>query len=223
MTDEPQPAVRFVVKGEPHSKSRARGGVNGYYTPADTVQAQRLVALMYRQAARGGRPDDEHEFMVDALFVSERLHRRDVDNMMKLVMDALNKLAWKDDSQVAEIRARKQFSEAAGSARTEVRIYQLGPIPGRRSTCGHCEREYATNESSQKRGRKYCSNECMQAARIKNSKSSTVSCAYCEKPFLVQPSRIKAGVGRYCSQPCRYADWKENGMPRNRRSKSDDD
>ena len=40
--------------------------------------------------------------------------RPDIDNISKIVMDALNGIAWHDDSQVISILARKQYAEEAG-------------------------------------------------------------------------------------------------------------
>jgi len=49
--------------------------------------------------------------------------RRDIDNMAKLILDALNKVAWADDHQIDELilwRGRDK-----DDPRTEVLIYTL--------------------------------------------------------------------------------------------------
>ena len=38
----------------------------------------------------------------------------DIDNLIKSVMDGLNSIAYKDDSQVVSIQARKQYSNFTG-------------------------------------------------------------------------------------------------------------
>lgn len=38
--------------------------------------------------------------------------RPDIDNYLKLVFDAANKLVWRDDAQIFSLRALKQYSEA---------------------------------------------------------------------------------------------------------------
>ena len=46
----------------------------------------------------------------------------DIDNLMKFVLDCLNNLAFEDDSQVVEIRAKKIYSSKPG---TTVRLIPL--------------------------------------------------------------------------------------------------
>lgn len=60
--------------------------------------------------------------------ISPRGHREataakgpDVDNLAKLVLDALNGLAWPDDRYIVELRVWKRLEDAKGRARTEVR------------------------------------------------------------------------------------------------------
>lgn len=43
----------------------------------------------------------------------------DIDNLLKLVYDCLNRVAWKDDSCIFECYAKKQYSE---TPRTEITI-----------------------------------------------------------------------------------------------------
>lgn len=46
----------------------------------------------------------------------------DVDNLEKMVFDAMNGIVWKDDSQVVDNRSSKEYGE---QPRTEVRVYEL--------------------------------------------------------------------------------------------------
>lgn len=48
--------------------------------------------------------------------------RPDADNLNKFIMDSLNKIFWKDDSQISCIVARKLYSE---KPRTEITISTL--------------------------------------------------------------------------------------------------
>ena len=49
----------------------------------------------------------------------------DGDNILKIVCDALNGLAWKDDTQVAEMTVRKRYSKTEAFVR--VRIWEVKP------------------------------------------------------------------------------------------------
>jgi Holliday junction resolvase RusA-like endonuclease len=51
-----------------------------------------------------------------------RLPKADVDNVAKAVLDAINGVAWHDDSQVAELIVRKSYGTAGA---TEVTIAEL--------------------------------------------------------------------------------------------------
>jgi Holliday junction resolvase RusA-like endonuclease len=48
--------------------------------------------------------------------------RKDIDNMVKLVLDSLNGVAWTDDVQVSVVLARRVYT-VKERARTVVRIF----------------------------------------------------------------------------------------------------
>lgn len=135
--------ARFTIEGEPVSKSRARftkrGSKTRTYTPEKTRQAEEKVAWLFRQAARGHKPDPDSTYGVMALFFAGTRQRRDVDNMLKLILDGLNKVAWADDDQVVEVSGRKSFENRAPKrARTEVVVYRVGTVYRPTATCEHC-------------------------------------------------------------------------------------
>ena len=124
----PDPLATFTVAGEPASKGRPvftgqAAGRARAITPAATRVAEGHVAWAYRLAARG-HSDITGEFGVMCLFHMGTRRRRDIDNMLKLVLDALNGIAWADDHQVVEIQARKVQATTKAAARTEVVIYR---------------------------------------------------------------------------------------------------
>lgn len=47
----------------------------------------------------------------------------DIDNIVKAVLDALNKVAYRDDTQVVELQVRKQYSERP---RLEICLEKVG-------------------------------------------------------------------------------------------------
>lgn len=129
----------FTIEGEPASKARARWGGRPDrrpYTPEKTRAAENKVGWSFRQAVPGYQPSRTDLFGVVAVFFSEGNRRRDVDNMMKLVLDGLNKVAWQDDAQVTEISAR--VVRGAEEARTEIAIYRVPPKPRAACTCEKC-------------------------------------------------------------------------------------
>lgn len=132
--------IEFTIPGEPMSKARARV-VNGHaYTPERTRVAEAGVQAAFRAVA-GADALKSYEsgarYGVRALFCNRTRQRRDIDNMLKLILDALNGLAWTDDTQVAEIVARKLLVPK-GEERTEVAVYELEPDMGLSAECGEC-------------------------------------------------------------------------------------
>jgi len=124
----PANAVKFTVDGEPRSKQRPRVARGRAYTPKETVAAEKLVAEAYRAASEHLF---EHHVIVSIDFFNGNRRRRDLDNMAKLVMDALNGVAFVDDFQVVELNLRKFFTDKE-RARTEVRLVEVVTWPSER-------------------------------------------------------------------------------------------
>ena len=117
-------AVTFIVDGEPVSKERprftTRGGKPRTYTPGKTLAAERAVKDAFEAAAPGYTFAADASYTVEATFFNGTRRHRDVDNMLKLVLDGLNGVAWADDHQVVKIATGKAY--APGQARTVVTI-----------------------------------------------------------------------------------------------------
>lgn len=160
-------AISFVIPGEPASKARARftnyGSKVRAYTPAKTLTAEAAVRAAYLSVAAPG-VDPDQAFGVSVEFLHETGQRRDVDNMLKLILDGLNKIAWPDDVQVTEIQAAKR-RVPKGDAETRVAIYDLGQIQKPRGKCIRCGSEFVQYASTS--SRKYCSRGCANAAKRK--------------------------------------------------------
>lgn len=130
-------SCRFWVPGKPRGKARPRFNPAAPgarpYTPADTVAYETLVATRYRAERCGFDIRQPHAAFVDivayypipksftqeerALAISGRLLplvKPDVDNVTKIVLDALNGLAWSDDKRVAGQNTQKFYSDTPG-------------------------------------------------------------------------------------------------------------
>lgn len=161
---DPILVARFTIAGEPQAKARARHTKGGHsYSPAANRQAEALIGLKFKSATGFAGPDADKAFGVVALFFASTRQRRDVDNMLKLVLDGLNKVAWADDSQVTEISGRKELIDDPGDARTEVAVYELGPVPQRTRECERCREVFPVYRSHN--GQRFCSAACHLAHR----------------------------------------------------------
>lgn len=126
--------ISFTVYGAPVGKARARTVVQGgrvhSYTPEKTASFERAVAWACKNACKGAQMPENAPLRLNAIFympipksVSKRLRERmanetvfhtkkyDLDNLMKSLADGCCGIAYRDDNQIAEIRARKVYSE----------------------------------------------------------------------------------------------------------------
>lgn len=185
--------ARFTVDGEPVSKARARFTRKGHaYTPEKTKTAEQRMAWAFRQAAKGHKPDDASTYGVMGIFFSGTNQRRDVDNMLKLICDGLNGVAWGDDSQVVEISGRRG-TDIKENARTEVWVYRVGAMPGL-TKCAKCGKAFRIPPSQKKHKIEHCSQDC-RTATLREAR--TKDCAGCGEPFEVRHG------ARYCSVACK--------------------
>lgn len=146
--------VRFIVEGEPVGKGRPRfvaryntetGRSFGQaHTPEKTMVYENLVRVEYKAQTGGYRFDDNAmlDMRIMAFFgipksKSKKIKQKmlegkirptkkpDYDNVMKIVTDSLNDVAYKDDVQVVDAQCRKFYSDRP---RVEIIIREIGGI-----------------------------------------------------------------------------------------------
>ena len=137
----PDGEIRFTVYGDPVPKARPRVVNNHAYTPSRTKDHETKIALVYKSIYHGvcfekGVPlRMETDFYIKIpQSASKKARARmesgeerptkkslDVDNCGKLVADALNGVAYHDDSQIVEMAARKFY----GEPRTEIHVEKI--------------------------------------------------------------------------------------------------
>jgi Holliday junction resolvase RusA-like endonuclease len=137
--------VTFIIPGTPQGKARARTGYNPRvgkvtsHTPAKTVNYEKLIKLMYINKYGNDKTFHETDALkirIDAYFqptksTSKKLSTKmlsgellptkkpDADNIAKIVCDALNDIAYKDDTQICKLEVNKAYSD---TERVEVSI-----------------------------------------------------------------------------------------------------
>lgn len=135
--------IKFTIPGEPVGKGRPKFSTfNGHaqaFTPKKTVNYENLVKLSFRQAYPDIKPIEKDASLlvtITAFFkipasVSKKKRQEmldfqisptkkpDCDNIAKAVLDALNGIAYYDDSQVVTLTVDKLYSD---TPRVEVEI-----------------------------------------------------------------------------------------------------
>lgn len=126
----PDRVVRFTVPGEPKSKQRPRVTQRGTFTPKDTLEAERRVRDEWRKL---GEQPFQYQVVMEIEFYNGNRRRRDLDNMAKLVLDALNGEAFDDDYQVVSLNLTKRFTDKH-KARTVVILREVVEWPDESET-----------------------------------------------------------------------------------------
>lgn len=95
----PERTTVIVHPGRPQPKARARTFKGRYFTSKETAKAEQALLTTFRLEVL------ERPWMCNvaivAIFYRPTRQRTDLDNLMKLVMDAATKAnVWRDDSQV---------------------------------------------------------------------------------------------------------------------------
>lgn len=122
--------ISFTIEGEPRGKGRPRFTKSGgTYTPRETSEYERLAALAYKSRSKGeyfdkgvpvriviaayyGIPKSAGAKKREQMVLAEIRPQKkpDIDNVVKIILDALNGEAYHDDAQVVSVEAHKFYS-----------------------------------------------------------------------------------------------------------------
>lgn len=131
--------VNFIIDGKPQGKGRPRLSYGRIKTPEQTVIYENYIKLLYRSQVKAYfegpikiaincfypiAKSDSKKKKQAKLNGEIRPHniKPDADNVIKVICDALNKVAYKDDTQIVELVASKHFAD---KPRVEVTIEAL--------------------------------------------------------------------------------------------------
>lgn len=141
--------MKFTIPGAPFGKQRHRtatiGNRSRSYTPEKTVNYENLVKLLFQQAANGFYVESGPVLILIRSYypipksVSQKRAnlmrtgkirptiKPDYDNIGKIVGDALNGIAYRDDAQVVDGHVIKYYSDLP---RVEVTIEEVSTDEG---------------------------------------------------------------------------------------------
>lgn len=196
--------IHAIAEGDPLSKQRPRFALNkggSVYTPTSTKDAEEYIGWVVKSSKPSLFCDKENLFGIRLIFHQANCQRRDIDNMVKLVLDGCTGIVWDDDSQVIELNAYKYINVGKDNAKTEICIYKATNQILQQSfdTCVYCGKRYRTHPSWKVIGKLYCSRDCLKADR--ELKAIKKVCIYCGVEYRCLPGR--ANTRKYCSQACR--------------------
>lgn len=125
--------ISFIVPGNPQGKARPRvcrvGGKSITYTPNKTVEYEKLIRTSYNAVsgvkfeknvplemnilALFSLPKTASKKFINAALSNEEYPAKkpDSDNIIKVICDALNGLAYHDDSQVCRVYFEKTYAQ----------------------------------------------------------------------------------------------------------------
>jgi Holliday junction resolvase RusA-like endonuclease len=128
--------IYFEIPGDPKAWQRARTFGKRFFNSPEMTHYKNRVAVFAQN--QGIKPVEGCIILhVDFYFKRPKKwckpkapqcalympSRPDTDNLIKMIGDGLNGVAWHDDGQIVEVKARKYYHEIGGSARTEVKIF----------------------------------------------------------------------------------------------------
>lgn len=132
---------KFTVINEIKTKERPRARVvNGkfaqIYTPKTTASYENLIKTIYQNSGGNYFGNIPLSVEIKAFFAPSKeqqkyiiyglkcINHKDLDNIAKTILDALNGIAYKDDKQVCDLSVSKHFS-LTGQDYIEVSIQGL--------------------------------------------------------------------------------------------------
>lgn len=144
--EEKKKVAYFVVPGDPVGKGRpkfsTRGGFVRAITPEKTANFENLVRMEYESQCKGIFFDSSQalRLVVDVFRMPNKSAKKrsipamlsgdirpgkkpDMDNIIKAIQDALNRVAFDDDNQIVEVAIRKFYD--SNPPRSEVRIESI--------------------------------------------------------------------------------------------------
>jgi Holliday junction resolvase RusA-like endonuclease len=173
--------ARFTVPDDPVSKARVRYQSKARpYTPAKTKSAEEAVRWAF--LASNGTKNDVDELGVRIQFYCSTRQRRDIDNLAKLVLDACNGFAWKDDAQIVELNLT--LERGVPDPRTEVEIY-VAKVRAR--DCQACKTPLTAKQIALNAA--FCSKACYAVAQ---NKGHWRRCTGCGKDVYRQAEKASA-------------------------------
>jgi Holliday junction resolvase RusA-like endonuclease len=119
--------MRFIIPGEPTGKARPRVTKWGTHNTEKTILYENLVKMCYQEQCKEytekpliahieiyyGIPKSTPKKNIKPMLEGQirPCKKPDIDNVCKIIFDALNGIAYKDDTQIIQLHATKFYGE----------------------------------------------------------------------------------------------------------------
>ena len=133
----------FIVEGKPKPQIRHKHSFRGTYDPSKKDKKKflqkvielapkppitapiRVILIFYMPRPKYMFRTGKFKGMLKPNQPIQHSKTPDIDNLCKYVLDALNGVFYKDDSQISQLKAEKLYCDVDEKARTEVHIEQI--------------------------------------------------------------------------------------------------
>lgn len=133
--------IEITIPGKPMAKGRPRMTKYGHtYTPGKTIEYENFVRLAFMEKYKNYDPyDGKIKATIKAVFDIPKSYTKkkrtellessnnyvskpDCDNIAKIILDSLNGIAYKDDSQITILCVSKEYGS---QSKVEVRLEKI--------------------------------------------------------------------------------------------------
>lgn len=132
--------LHFTIPGDPKAKQRPRVTKQGIaFTPKETVSYENLVKFIYSENCGNQKLAGEIRAIIIAYYPIPKsaskkskilmeegklnpTKKPDCDNVAKIILDSLNRIAYDDDSTVTQLFVQKRYSN---NPRVDVKLEEI--------------------------------------------------------------------------------------------------
>ena len=134
----------FIIEGIPKALKRHRHTRKGFtydpskkdkkdlllqvmkYAPKPPITAPiRIILIFYMPRPKSHFRTGKYRHLLKSNQPEFHSYTPDLDNLVKMVCDSLNGVFYKDDSQIAQIKAEKIYCDVGENPKTEIHIEQI--------------------------------------------------------------------------------------------------
>ena len=99
--------------------------INEYVPGQPFEQAVRFIIVFYMPRPKSHYRTGKYSKLLKSNHPTYHVFKPDIDNLVKMIADIMNGKFYKDDSQIAQLKAEKLYCDANEKPRTEIHLEQI--------------------------------------------------------------------------------------------------